>query len=255
VERKLKKEVIAIRKDIPFHENSLPPFTEWTLHANAKVKSAYEVELNADNTYNVSSVKINVNASTEYTFSSVASSGLNYEIDEYDSNDTNISNDTITKSSSSKTFTTMANTSYIGVRFYNSSAVAGTFTFTNPQLELGDTASSFVPKGEGKSQTIKERLKGTGIVEQVNVRFYPGVERALRVAPYVLEDGRKPNHLFTYPDGTTPYITGDNDYIKMPVTVEIENDDILCIDVENTSGLYNYTLSCDVVISYNTGGV
>jgi len=49
-------------------ENLLPPFTEWYLHANARVKSPYELELNATAGNQISSVTIPVKASTQYYF-------------------------------------------------------------------------------------------------------------------------------------------------------------------------------------------
>lgn len=103
------------------------------------------------------------------------------------------------------------------------------------------------------TEYLEERIKGNGLIEQVNIRFYAGVESSLEVKPYVLEDGRKPNHLFTYPNNQENFITGDNDYFEIPVTIEIENDDMLVIEVKNTDTNYTYTLVCDVIITYFEG--
>lgn len=102
----------------------------------------------------------------------------------------------------------------------------------------------------GTSETIKERLKDDGTVQEVRVRFYAGVERTLKVYPYVLHKAGRREDLFTYPTGTETYISGDDDSLNFPVSVDFENDDEIVVACENT-GLYPYTLSVDIIIVYH----
>jgi hypothetical protein len=126
-------------------KNLLPPFTEWTLHANATVKSAYELELVATALDQNSYVTIPVLPNTSYTLSiSSSEKGEGYWLDSngvYLSSPFSVSNGSQTKISPS-------NAVKLHVRVTNRSASTGTFTFTNPQLELGSTASDFEPKNE-----------------------------------------------------------------------------------------------------------
>lgn len=131
----VKNPVVTVEGD-----NLLPPFTEWTLHANAKVISPYELELNATANDQQSTVFYDVFPNTTYTFSGSLSF---WQILEYDSNMSQIKvtlNSTVDKF----TFTTLANTKRIRVATRNSST--GIFKFKNPMLNLGSTAKPFVPR-------------------------------------------------------------------------------------------------------------
>lgn len=97
---------------------------------------------------------------------------------------------------------------------------------------------------------LQERIKANGVVTEIRVRFYPGVERSLKVRPYVEHKGKKPEDMFTYPATTEPFITGDDDYYTFPVWVEVAYDDFVKIYVQNTELTYTYTLVVDVVVQY-----
>lgn len=103
------------------------------------------------------------------------------------------------------------------------------------------------------TEILKERIKDNGTVEEVRIRFYAGVERSLKVRPYVMHDNRKPEDIFTYPEGTDKYITGDDDYLDFPVSVDVELDDEMVIWVNNDNLSYPYTLAVFVVVSYAYG--
>ena len=104
--------------------------------------------------------------------------------------------------------------------------------------------------GAGTSGTITERLKDDGFIEEVRIRFYPGVERQLQVSPFILHKENRREDLFTFPEGTEKYITGDNDYLIFPVSLEFAYDDEIQVSYVNTDINYPYTLVVDIVVSY-----
>jgi hypothetical protein len=128
----------------------LPPFTEWTLHANAEVVSPYELSHTANGTLMVNnSPKIPILPNQNYTLSATVSPSnvdVQMDVQVYDKNGSLVldSADIVT-TTTSVTFTTPSTADYVQVRAYiQSGATAGTFTFTNPQLELGSVATAFV---------------------------------------------------------------------------------------------------------------
>lgn len=100
------------------------------------------------------------------------------------------------------------------------------------------------------NSTTKERCKGNGRVSELRIKFYPGVEKALKVQPFVLHKGGRAEQFLTYPEGTEPFISGDNDYLVFPVSVDFENDDEIAVYAENTNANYTYSLAVDVIVSY-----
>lgn len=100
------------------------------------------------------------------------------------------------------------------------------------------------------SVTIEERIKDTGYIEEFRIRFYPGQERALKVRPFVEHKGSRQEELVTYPSGTEPFFSGDDDYFVYPSFIGVEYDDMLKVYAENTSDLYVYTLVIDVIVNY-----
>jgi hypothetical protein len=120
--------------------NLLPPFYEWTLHANAKAVEPYKLELVATAASQMSTVVINVVSGQTYTISAIHNGSLVIHKGNSTANTT-----VVNTTNQSATFT--VDDSFNGqivVRLNN--ATSGTFTFTNPQLELGSTAKPFVPK-------------------------------------------------------------------------------------------------------------
>jgi hypothetical protein len=98
--------------------------------------------------------------------------------------------------------------------------------------------------------TVKERVKYDGFIEAINVRFYAGQESELKVMPLVMHKGGKTETFFTYPEGTDPTLSGEDDNFQYPLSIDIEYDDEIHIRYENRSSTYEYTLVVDVIVSY-----
>jgi hypothetical protein len=145
-------------------ENLLPPFSEWTLHANAKMISPYELELNATSTGQTSNVSIPVFPGQQYTFSCTKTNGGQHYVEWLDSNKNTIGNTgaTITQS---YTVTVPVGVAYLKYMLRGNGA--GTFSFSQPILTLGSTAKPFVPRNPsylfapvklGQIGTVKDSL-------------------------------------------------------------------------------------------------
>lgn len=121
--------------------NLLPPFSEWTLHANATVKSPYELEL-VSNTVSskVSSVIINAVESSNYVLS-LTTNGKSY-VRFLDGANNYIG--TTKYGNNQILFTTPIGAKKIEVSVYCD--VTGTFTFSQPMLNVGTTIRPFVPR-------------------------------------------------------------------------------------------------------------
>jgi hypothetical protein len=105
----------------------------------------------------------------------------------------------------------------------------------------------------GQVAEIVERVKYDGNIERINVRFYAGQENELTVLPYVRHKGKKNETFFTFPEGTDPYLSGEDDHLEYPLSIDVEYDDEIVVRAENKSGgvnAYDYTLVVDIVISY-----
>ncbi|MGG4011407.1 hypothetical protein [Bacillus smithii] len=132
-------------------DNLIPPFTDsaWTIHANASVTGPYSLALNATAQYQMNSVSLNALPNQTYTFSVNQQNGAYYYGEEFDANGTKIGSTIFTtynlSGSVTKTFTTSPNTKTIKITATNSVAT-GTFTFSQPMLNLGSTAKPFVPR-------------------------------------------------------------------------------------------------------------
>lgn len=98
--------------------------------------------------------------------------------------------------------------------------------------------------------TIKERVKYDGFIEGIHVRFYAGQENELTIFPYVMHKGSKVETFFTYPEGTDPHLSGEDDKLEFPLSIDIEYDDELHVAYENKSDTYEYTLVVDIIVSY-----
>jgi len=123
-------------------DNLLPPFSEWVLHANAKVISPYELELNATAPSVFNRVNINVTPGASY-FIKCESIG-NFIVNSI--SDTGVETSIISnRPIMTVPFTVPPNINRIIVYFGNS-AITGTFTFKNPMLTLGSVAKPFVPR-------------------------------------------------------------------------------------------------------------
>lgn len=99
-------------------------------------------------------------------------------------------------------------------------------------------------------ETIVERIKDNGVLEEMRIRFYPGLQRDLKIMPYVLHKGSKREDLVTYPEGTETWISGDDDMLVFKINLPVEYDDELVIEAENVDAVNVYTMSVDVTIAY-----
>jgi hypothetical protein len=97
---------------------------------------------------------------------------------------------------------------------------------------------------------VRERVKYNGNIERILIRFYAGQENELTVLPYVQHKGKKNETFFTFPEGTDPYLSGEDDRLDFPLSIEVEYDDEIVIRSENKSAVYDYTLVCDIIITY-----
>lgn len=120
-------------------ENLLPPFYEWTLHANAKAISPYELETNATGSLQSSNVKIDVIGGQTYTISYTGNGSGN--IWEEKADGTSNGGVSIT---GGKTITMKSDTKRIRVEFTNTAT--GIISHKNPMLTLGSVAKPFVPR-------------------------------------------------------------------------------------------------------------
>ena len=121
--------------------NLLPPFTEWTTNVSGNSKftaiEPYKLQLNADANHQQHFVRINVKPNQDYTIS--IESGL-IAVTNKDA-----TANLVNPITGSATFNT-GNCDVIRVYVGNWTSGAGTFTFTNPMLNIGATALPFEPQ-------------------------------------------------------------------------------------------------------------
>jgi hypothetical protein len=125
-------------------KNMLPPFSQWTLNANAVVTEPYKLTLNSTGTFQSTSIDFDILPNTTYTASINTSNGSGYaEFGTLDASNTftSITNTVGSSGNLTRTFTTPANA--VKLRCITSNTTTGTFTFDKPQLELGSVATSF----------------------------------------------------------------------------------------------------------------
>jgi hypothetical protein len=125
-------------------DNLIPPFTEWTLHANATVKSPYELELNVTNTAQVSDAVVSAVGDQSYSFTLTHNGYVTIMC--LDSNGVELSRPFNYSTVQTGSFTSHANTKSIRFRIGNNAETTGTFTFKNPMFNLGSTAKPFVER-------------------------------------------------------------------------------------------------------------
>jgi hypothetical protein len=125
-------------------ENLLPPFYEWTLHANAKVISPYELELNATAQGQRTNIEIPVIPNQNYTIS--CADIPNVESRFYVSpNSDGVTGALLWLSTYSKVVTfNSGNNSKLWIVFHNRDV--SKHTIKNPMLTLGDKPKPFTPR-------------------------------------------------------------------------------------------------------------
>lgn len=137
-----KRDVLLTQKG----KNLIPPFTsgEWTLHANAVVNGDYSLTLNATAQYQSSYIDVPINPGTIYTISHGAVVPIKnfgyYRF--YSATGNSLTEGTTLVAGISVSSPSNATK----LRLYFDANIAGTFTFTNPQLELGSVATTFEPR-------------------------------------------------------------------------------------------------------------
>lgn len=114
---------------------------EWGLYPGIIVNSSYSMTLNtASTSYQVSTVDIPCKPSTQYTLSCTHNGKMCADV--LDINKNIVQANTL-GTNSKLTYTTTSNGYYLRVSFANNNNTTGTFTFVNPQLELGSAATTF----------------------------------------------------------------------------------------------------------------
>jgi hypothetical protein len=159
-------------------KNLLPPFTDWTLNANATVNSSnpYEITLIATAGGQASSFEFYCLPNQIYTLSlgGTKATGLRLRLQE-----DGVTKVNLTEAGISQTYTTGSTASKIKILADNT--VAGTFTFTNPMLEQASSATAFAPK---KMYTITQSggtvtAAGTPVNAAVLNKMEQGIADAL----------------------------------------------------------------------------
>lgn len=124
-------------------ENLIPPFSEWVLHANAKVLSAYDLELLATSAFHANNLNdIKVIPNQVYVFSALYSGRI--VIQKKDGSTIVFKDNGATKTQTTLSFTPTEDS--IKLLYDNGSPTSGVFALTNPMLTLGSTAKPFVPR-------------------------------------------------------------------------------------------------------------
>lgn len=103
------------------------------------------------------------------------------------------------------------------------------------------------------TDTLQERIKADGTIEEMRVRFYPGQQKALQVEVVVEHKGQQAEYLYTSPATGERYLSGDDDYFIFPLTCEVEYDDFVKVRAVNTDATYDYDLAVDVLVDYYGG--
>jgi len=101
--------------------------------------------------------------------------------------------------------------------------------------------------GPGESGDITKEVQKDATVEKVNVRFYPGVELALELRPFIEpEDSEDRIDIVELVGRDT--IVGNDDHFDFPVADEIQRGDTIGVEFENTDSQYGYDVICDIVV-------
>jgi hypothetical protein len=109
----------------------------------------------------------------------------------------------------------------------------------------------------GKTVTKRHQVDRLSRIDQVNVRIYRGSELALQIVPF-FEAGDDPERLERTPvlqfAGDKQYVDGDDDAWEFPVEIEIDDDEQIGVEVENTAGSNAYDYSVDFELTRLDGG-
>jgi hypothetical protein len=137
-------------------KNLIPPFSDsaWTLHVNAVATSSSLLTLTASGTSQDSKVSFPALPSQPYTLSGTVNANSKIFVYSYNASDvkTNILNGVSVTSS----FTSLADTVKLEVVCSNSATASGTFTFSNLQIELGSSATTYAPRVVLEDEVTKD---------------------------------------------------------------------------------------------------
>lgn len=124
------------------NKNLLPQVSNWTLHANASSTSNYGLRLVATAAGQLSYYDVPVLGSQSYAFQVTNTNAGTVNVRTLDASKNVIASKlSTTVASPTATFTTESTAAYIRVEF--TSTAAGTFNWSNAQVELGSSVTSF----------------------------------------------------------------------------------------------------------------
>jgi hypothetical protein len=127
-------------------KNLLPPFSKWVLHANAVITDVYKLTLNATANDRTNSVEVSCAPNTTYTFTTTEVGNKLISPKNVNGEWTSVQGSWI--NTQSYQFTTPPDAYTMVVSFSNRLQGTGTFTFTNPMLNVGSVPLPFEPQNE-----------------------------------------------------------------------------------------------------------
>lgn len=106
--------------------------------------------------------------------------------------------------------------------------------------------------GPGGEDDLQREVEVGATVEEVTVRIYRGAELDLRVTPYVaynVDQGRAQKMpLVTFVDGGKSFIDGDGDRWTFPVSIPVEEGDVLGVEANNKDPNNGYDYAVDLSV-------
>lgn len=100
---------------------------------------------------------------------------------------------------------------------------------------------------------FKERIKGDGTVESLDVRFYIGQQKMLQVNPYIEHKNEMIESLVQFQDDCDQFLAGDDDRFSFNPIIPVENNEQVCVSVINNDPVNDYTLMVTVGVDYYGG--
>lgn len=117
-----------------------------------------------------------------------------------------------------------------------------------PRRDTRDTIRFAGSVSGGDSETERHQVDTPSRIEQVNVRIYRGAELSLHVLPFI-EFGTDPDRRERLPvvtfAGEKQYVDGDDDAWEFPVEIPIDDDELIGVEITNTSADHSYDYSVD----------
>jgi hypothetical protein len=108
----------------------------------------------------------------------------------------------------------------------------------------------------GSSDVETHQVDRPSTIEGVNVRIYRGAQLDLEITPFI-EVGDDPSNLNRIPvltfAGGKSYVDGDNDAWEFPVSIPIDDDERIGVEVQNTDPNNAYDYSVDFELDRTAG--